>query len=298
MANPFAKLDWSLVQAFVAVADSGSLSAAAKSLNLTQPTVGRQISAMEDALGLELFQRRPKGMEITDIGLSLLPAAQSMSAAANELQMSAAGSKESPGGTVRITSSVFMGHYVLPGILAGIRREHPEIALELVPSDTSENLLFREADIAVRLYRPTQLDVVTRLIGALELGLFASKAYLDRIGRPVDILDVDVVGYDRNDLIVQGFRTAGIEVTRDSFPVRCDLQSTYWELVRAGCGAGFCQRGIALKDPTVEEIPMDFRIPPLEVWLTAPEAIRLNPTVSKVWSALAEALAKVVDHRP
>ncbi len=298
MTSSLSKLDWALVQAFVTVAETGSLSAAARSLGLTQPTIGRQIAAMEATLGLELFHRRHRGMELTDLGLGLLPAAQSMNAAAKELELSAAGSNASPGGTVRITSSVFMGHYILPSILADIRTAAPEIALELVPTDSSENLLFREADIAIRLYRPTQLDVVTRHIGALDLGLFASKAYLDRIGRPADIMDLDVVGYDRNDLIIQGFRQAGVEVTRDSFPVRCDMQTTYWELVRAGCGAGFCQTGVARKDPTVEEIPLGFEIPPLEVWLTAPEAIRLNPTVSTVWTALVEALMHVVDRRP
>ncbi|MEL7027350.1 MAG: LysR substrate-binding domain-containing protein, partial [Pseudomonadota bacterium] len=121
---------------------------------------------------------------------------------------------------------------------------------------------------------------------------------LCRTGNDDQLLDLDFVGYDRSDLLIQGFRNAGVEVTRDSFAVRCDLQTTYWELVRAGCGAGFCQKGVAQSDPNVEEIPLGFQIPPLEVWLAAPQAIRQNPAVARVWDALAEALSDVVDHRP
>lgn len=298
MDNAFGKLDWSLVQAFVAVAETGSLSAAGRRLGLTQPTIGRQIAAIETALGLELFQRRHRGMEPTEAALDLLPAARAMHAAANDLALAAAGQAKAEGGTVRITSSVFAGHHLLPSVLAGLRADHPEIQLELVPSDTTENLLFREADIAVRMYRPTQLDVVTRHIGSLEIGLYAAESYLARIGPVTQLEDFDLVGYDRNDAILRGFRAAGMDIRREDFPVRCDLQSTYWELVRAGCGVGFCQRGVAARTPGVVEIPLPVEIPPLEVWLTAPETLRLNPAVSIVWDALAAALAEEVDRRP
>ena len=294
-------LDWALVQAFVAVAETGSLSGAARKLGLTQPTLGRQVAAMEAALGLDLFHRQPRGMAPTDTALALLPSAKAMEAAAQELSLAAAGQSATPGGTVRITASIFASHYTLPPILADLRAQAPEIALELVPSDTTENLLFREADIAVRMYRPTQLDVITRHIGAFEIGLFAATSYLDRVGRPQtlgDVLAMDIVGYDRNDAIIRGFQAGGVTVTRDSFAMRCDAQANYWELVRAGCGAGFCQTGVGRGDPGVEEIALGVDIPSLEVWLTSPEAIRHSPTVARVWDALATGLAKVVDRRP
>jgi len=301
MAQSLHSLDWSLIQAFVTVADEGSLSAAARALGLTQPTVGRQIAAMEAALGLELFQRQRRGMAPTEAALSLLPAARAMHIAAHDLTLAAAGRAGAPGGTVRLTASVFASHHILPPMLARLRSDAPEIALDLVPSDTTENLLFREADIAVRMYRPAQLDVVTRLIGYLDLGLFAAKTYLDRAGRPrtaEELLALDFVGYDRNDLLIRGFREAGFEVGRDFFATRCDNQTTYWELVRAGCGAGFCQTAIARADPLVEELSLGVALPKLEVWLTAPEAIRRSPPVARVWANLAEALGRVVDHRP
>ncbi|MEL7026905.1 MAG: LysR family transcriptional regulator, partial [Pseudomonadota bacterium] len=184
MASGLNKLDWSLVQAFVAVFETGSLSAAARSLGLTQPTIGRQIAAMEEALGLDLFHRKHRGMEPTAAALDLLSAGKAMRDAAGALELAAAGSSSNPVGTVRITSSVFAAHHILPPVLAKLRADEPQITLDLVPSDTTENLLFREADVAVRMYRPTQLDVVTRQIGSIELGLFAARAYLDRVGRP------------------------------------------------------------------------------------------------------------------
>ncbi|MEM9852699.1 MAG: LysR family transcriptional regulator, partial [Pseudomonadota bacterium] len=257
--------------------------------------------AMEAALGLDLFHRQPRGMAPTDTARALLPAAQAMEAAAQELSLAAAGQSANPGGTVRITASVFASHYTLPPILADLRADAPEIALELVPSDTTENLLFREADIAVRMYRPTQLDVITCHIGAFEIGLYAATSYLDRIGRPKtldDVLAMDIVGYDRNDAIIRGFQAGGVDVTRDSFAMRCDAQANYWELVRAGCGAGFCQKGVARADPRVEKIALGVEVAPLDVWLTSPVAIRHSPVVARVWDALAIGLAQLVDRRP
>lgn len=301
MDRPLAALDWSLVQSFVAVVEEGSLSAAARALGLTQPTIGRQIGLMEAQLGLSLFRRRPRGMEPTEAARQILPSAQAMRDAARDLALAAVGSAQAPGGTVRITASVFASHHILPPILARLRAEAPEIALDLVPSDTTENLLFREADIAVRMYRPTQLDVVTRRIGTLALGLFAAKDYLDRVGRPAspdDVLALDFVGYDRGEDIIRGFRAAGVEVGREFFATRCDHQSTYWELVRAGCGAGFGQVGVARLDPDLEELVLGVPIPELEVWLTAPEAIRHSPPVARVWAVLADALGDAVDPHP
>ncbi|MDG1431558.1 MAG: LysR family transcriptional regulator, partial [Paracoccaceae bacterium] len=153
------KLDWSLVQSFLAVAEHGSLSAAAKALGASQPTVGRQIKAMEVALGVTLFVRQPRGLVLSETGSDLIEPAKAMQEAVNEISLRAAGREDATIGTVRITASITVSHYVLPPIIAAIRLAEPGVAIELVPSDESENLLFREADIALRMYRPTQLDV-------------------------------------------------------------------------------------------------------------------------------------------
>lgn len=297
MDTAFEKLDWSLIRAFLAVAETGSLSAAARALGASQPTLGRQVKAMETQLGAELFHRRPRGFELTALGAALIEPARAMRASANRIALAAAGQEARLEGTVRITASVAMSLYHLPAIIARIREAEPAIQIELVPSDSSRNLLFREADIAVRMYRPRQLDLVTTHLGDIELGLFGATSYLDRRGRPArqdELLGHDLVGYDTNPAILDGFRAAGIDLSREWFETRCDDHAVYWELVRAGCGLGFAQASVGRGCPDVEEIPIDLDLPTFPVWLTAHEAMRHTPRVRRVWEMLAEGLAPLV----
>lgn len=290
-------LDWSLIAAFLAVGETGSLSAAARQLLSTQPTVGRQIKALEGQLGVELFHRNPRGLTLSETGAQLIPAAKSMREAAGQIALTAAGQTASLAGTVRVTASAFMSVYHLPQIIAEIRNAEPEIAIELVPSDDSRNLLFREADIAVRMYQPTQLDLVTRHIGDLSLSVFASHCYVAQRGRPQspeDILTYDFVGYDADTRIIDGFRQAGLPVDRDFFKVRCDDNIANWALVRAGCGIGFAQREVGLRDPDVVEIDIGFPIPPLPIWLTAHQVMRQSPRIRRVWDLLVDGLKPLV----
>ena len=177
-------LDWSLLQSFIAVAGKGSLSAAARALGGSQPTMGRHIGALESELGVRLFERTACGLELTPTGLELLDHARRMDAAANHLSLAAEGRAEAVAGTIRITASEIVATYILPEILTALRRAEPEIEIELVASDRSENLLQREADIAVRMYRPPQADVFTRKVGDLKLGIFAAESYVARRGAP------------------------------------------------------------------------------------------------------------------
>ena len=297
MDSEIGKLDWALVRAFLAVADTGSLSAAARQTGISQPTLGRQMKAIEAALGLTLFRRHPRGFALTEAGAALLSPARAMRAAMQEIAMYAAGHDGDLNGTVRITASDMVCHHVLPPMVARIRAAAPEIAVELVPSDTTENLLYREADIAVRMYRPEQLEIVARYLGDIALGVFASKSYAERHGLPDSVAALrnhDIVGYDRSELIVRGMRQAGFEIGREDFPVRCDDQTVYWELVRAGCGIGFGQAMVARGDPEMIEIDLGIPVPSLPVWLAAHEGLRHTPRVRKVWDVLAEGLGRVV----
>jgi DNA-binding transcriptional LysR family regulator len=290
--------DWSLVQSFLAVAESGSLSGGARISGLSQPTLGRHVQALEQQMGASLFERHARGLTLSDTGVSLLPMAHQMRNAMNQMSLIAVGQSQKLEGTVRITASVFASHHLLPPVLAEIRMKEPAIELELMPSDGTENLLFREADIAVRMYRPTQLDIVTRHIGNLELGVFAARSYLDRKGYPQnleDILKFDLVGYDRNDLIVHTMNAMGWRVARDDFAVRCDNQATYWELVRAGCGIGFSQANVGRADPAIVELDFDLDIPPLPVWLATHQAMRQTPRIRRVWDLLADGLKRAAD---
>ncbi|WP_425097570.1 LysR family transcriptional regulator [Tropicibacter sp. S64] len=287
------KLDWSLIQSFLAVADCGSLSEAARRLGTSQPTVGRQVQRIEESLQLSLFTRQARGLALSEAGQALLPHARRMAEALHALSLAAAGRSDALTGTVRITASVFTAHHHLPPILARLRMEEPQIEVELAASDTSENLLYREADIAVRMYRTEQLDIVTKHLGDLKLGLYAAKSYLDRKGTPrtfPDVWSMDLVGYDRSDLLLRGMREYGMEATRDWFATRCDHHAVYWELVRAGCGIGIAQACMGDHDKTVVRLFPEVPLPGLPVWLAAHEAVRTTPRIRRVWDALEEGL--------
>ncbi|MGV6848445.1 MAG: LysR substrate-binding domain-containing protein [Marinibacterium sp.] len=285
--------DWTLVQSFLAVAETGSLSGAATRLKRSQPTLGRQIRALETDLQAVLFDRHARGLRLSEAGAALLPHARAMAEAGQALGLAAAGQSADSGGTIRLTASVFLSHYVLPGVLAGLRRDAPDLRIELLASDASDNLLYREADIAIRMYRPTQLDLVIRHLADIPLGVFAAQSYLDRAGRPVrpeDLLDHDLVGFDRNEVILRTMRRLGWPAERDSFAVRCDNQAVYLALIRAGCGIGFTQIGVGRDQPGLEHLDLGLDLPPLPVWLTAHERLRHVPRIARAWDLLAARL--------
>lgn len=286
------KLDWTLTRSFLAVAESGSLSQAARALGLSQPTLGRHIAEMETTLGLELFTRQPRGLTPTEAAEALLPHARAMRAAAADLALAAAGRNADLTGTVRLTASRIVAYHILPPMLASLRARHPGIEVELVPSDTSENLHYREADIALRMYRPTQENVVTRHLTDLPTALYAAQSQIARQGLPKTtdaLMQMEFVGFDRSDLILRMMAQMGIKRRREDFAIRCDDQVVYWQLVRAGLGIGGMQCLVGDADPTVARIAPFVPMPSLPVWLTAPEALRQTPRIRAVLDHLAEA---------
>jgi DNA-binding transcriptional LysR family regulator len=253
---------------------------------------------MEEQLGAELFQRRDKGLVLTETGTSLLTAARAMRLAAHEIELRAAGRAEKLDGTVRLSASVAVAVHHLPTLIATARVKEPMISLELVSNDLSSNLHFREADIAVRMYRPTQLDLVTLHLGDLKFGLFASRGYIARRGMPKtteDLLEHDVIGMDKGPHIIEGFRRAGFEVSRDWFKVKTDDTEAYWALLNAGCGIGFGQKTIGRKYPDLQEITLDLNLPLLPVWLTAHETVLLQPRVRRIWDILSEGFSELCE---
>lgn len=286
-------IDWSLVRAFLAVAENGSLSAAARLLGTSQPTLGRQVHQLEDLLGQVLFHRKPKGLELTANGQSLLEPARNMHRAMIAIELTAAGQQTEATGTVRITASDTVSVYILPPILAALHANHPGISIDVVPSDSSENLLFREADIAVRMYRPEQLELVARHLGDFPLGLFASRGYLQKAGRPrtiADLFDHPVIGYDRNEEIIRGMQERKMPASRDMFAFRCDSHTVGWEMVRAGCGVGFGMKALGELHDDVEDLDFGIDLPSLPVWLATHQALRHTPRIAVVWEALAKGL--------
>ncbi|MEO0668440.1 MAG: LysR family transcriptional regulator [Pseudomonadota bacterium] len=286
--------DWSQIQSFAAVAAHGSLSAAARAVGSSQPTLSRHIAQLETELGTRLFDRGRAGMALTIAGADLLGHAEAMADAA--AQFGPAAPTSSLDGTVRITASRVVSHFTLPAIIADLRAAHPEIEIEVAASDSSENLLRREADIALRMYRPTQDDVITRHVADLELGAYASHSYIARRGLPERLQDVpqhDLIGYDRSTLILDGFRARGLMLDRHAFGVRCDDQAACWQLVLAGCGIGFTQCIVGDNDPRVQRLFGEEPVETLPVWLTAHPDLRRVPRVRVVYDALATALSQM-----
>ena len=286
--------DWALIPAFLAVAETGSLSAAARRLGASQPTLGRQIRALESSLHTELFRRVPRGLDLTEAGAALLAPARAMAVEAARMARLAEARETGLAGTVRITASRVVSHYLLPPVIAGLRREVPEIRLDLVPSDETENLLFREADIALRMYPPEQDALIARRLRDLPLGVYAARGFLDRVGRPgtiAEALAAGFIGLDRSGLDLQVIRGLGTPAERDDFAVRTDDQPLHWRLIRAGCGIGVVQVKIADGDRQVERLLPDVPLPVLPMWIVAPAALRTTPRLRRVWDALADAFA-------
>jgi DNA-binding transcriptional LysR family regulator len=287
--------DWNLIRSFLSVARTGSLSAAARALNTTQPTIGRHINELEASLDVILFQRGRDGFQLTDKGLALYERAEPMLGAATAFGRLAAGSINKIAGTVRITASEVVSAYVLPAILAELAIAEPDIEIELVGSNLLGNLLARDADIAVRMVRPTQNDLVMRHVADLPLAMCASKAYFERSGRPQvpqDLAEHRLIGWDRSDDIIKGFAQFGVNVDRHAFHFRSDNQIVLWEAIKAGLGIGFAQRMLVAREADVEQVLPDLPLPSLPMWLTIHEDLRTSARIRRVLDFLHPALKR------
>ncbi|WP_131115602.1 LysR family transcriptional regulator [Lichenihabitans psoromatis] len=286
-------IDWSLLRSFLAVVETGSLSAAATQLSATQPTLSRHIRELEATVGVSLFTRSARGLDPTEAALSLVDDARAMGEAAQTLTLKAQGRSQQLTGTVRITASVVVAGLILPPILAGLRRAEPNIQIEVVASDLAQNLLRQDADIAIRMFKPTQGALIARKLGEAPIGLFGHQSYFARRGRVDgrdDLLTHDVIGFDRSDAIIKGYAALGLSATRQSFPIRCDDHLVYWNLLLAGAGLGFAQVPLASRYPELEQVPVDMNVPPLPVWLVLHEEVRSNARVRRVANHLSATL--------
>ncbi|MFN5177387.1 LysR family transcriptional regulator [Limnohabitans sp.] len=289
--------DWSLVRSFLAVLEQGSLLAAARQLQASQPTIGRHVAELESQLGLVLFERTGRGLLPTETALRLADAARVMQNGADALARNVMGADHAVSGTVRITASQPVSCYVLPSLLAQMRQLLPEVQVELVASNAVSNLLRREADIAVRMVQPDQATLIARRVGKVALKACAHQDYLRRRGvprHPSDLLAHDLIGGDRNDETLKGFAAAGMPVSREQFAFRTDDLIVVWQAVRAGLGIGFVSEHQIRTDPAVTPLLPKLKIEPLPVWLAVHKEIRTNPRIRAVYDFLAEALPRSI----
>jgi DNA-binding transcriptional LysR family regulator len=290
-------IDWSLYRTLLAVIDTGSLSAAARRLGLSQPTVGRHVAELEAGLGAgALFTRSQAGLMPTEAALALKPHAEAMAAAAEALARTASGEAQAETGVVRITASEVMGVEVLPAILAAFHEAHPGITLELALSNRQEDLLRRDADIAVRMVRPTQDALFARRVGAVPVRLYAHKRYLAAHGAPDSLRSPghSAVGFDRDVATLRALEALQLPLNREMFAFRSDSDLAQLAAVRAGFGVGGCQTGIARRDPDLVPVLEHAFSFDMEVWVAMHEDLKTTRRMRLVFDALAEGLTAYV----
>ena len=273
-----ANADWDLFQSLHAVLQAGSLSAAAKSRGLTQPTLGRHIEALEQKLGAPLFLRSPRGLTPTDLARQLEQHLPEMHAAAAAALRDASGSADSLKGAIRITASQIIGAEVLPPILGAFHGRHPEIDIELVLSNKTEDLSRRDADIAVRMMRPTQGALLARKVGSLGVGFYAAPDYVARHGLPQDLAglrDRPMIGFDRVAPPIEALKDLALpwEISRELFAFRSDNDLAQIAAIRAGLGIGTCQHQLARRYGLTPVLAEAFEFE-LEVWIAMHETLK------------------------
>ena len=288
------KFDWNHAKAFLLTTQTGSLTAAAKALGTTQPTLSRQIAALEDALGVALFERVGRGFQLTPGGMDLVEHAQAMGEAAGKLSLAATGQSEQLEGHVCITATEVMAAFELPTIIRELRCKYPGIEIEVIASNSTSDLKRREADIALRSFRPTQPDLVARRACRRRAHLYAAPAYLRSLGHPqspADLKQAQFLGFDRRDTMIKAMREYGFDLTRANFPVVTESHLVQWEMVKQGVGIGFMIESIGDLEPGVDRVLPQQPSFDAEIWLVAHREVKTNRRIRTVFDYLASALS-------
>src|SRR5262245_58631221 len=284
-------MDWTALRDFLAVAETGSLSRAAIKLGVSQPTLTRRMAALEERLRAELFRRTPRGIELTEAGESVLSAARQMEQEANSLELAVSGRDTALAGLVRVTATEGIGIHWLTPQLAQFQLAHPAIEIQLLLQTQVLNLLQREADIAVRLSRPVQSDLVARKVGDLAFGVYASRSYLEKHGRPLvpeDLAKHRSVAMDESTRWLTG---PGAElqkaISAATVAYRANSGQAQLAVIRAGCGVGAAVRFLAERHPEIEQVLPESEIL-LELWLISHPAMRRSARIRAVFDFLAQ----------
>ena len=288
------ELDWELCRSFLAVLRAGSLAGAARRLGVTHPTIRRHVEELEAGLGSALFVRSPSGLAPTELAESLRDPAQTMEAAFEQLVRTASGAGDAIEGTVRITASEVMTFEVLPLMLAALKERYPGLVFELVVTDEVVDVLRHEADLAVRLVRPAQVDLVAKRVGRVPFGLFATRQWIGT--HPAD-MTMDgllrggyLIGYDRSRTFLDALAASGVRAERRDFGFRSDNTLAQLAALRAGLGVGVCQLPLAARDPTLDRVLPEIR-GELEVWVVSHRDLLRSRRVRACMDALAQDLA-------
>ncbi|WP_244577824.1 LysR family transcriptional regulator [Hoeflea halophila] len=287
--------DWNRARAFLVTAEEGSLSAAARALGMAQPTLGRQVAALEQELGVALFERVGRGLTLTPGGLELMDHVRAMGEAAARMSLSASGRTQAIEGTVSISASEVDAAFRMPAILARLRQEAPGIDVELVATNSESDLRRREADIAIRNYRPTQPNLVGRRIRDLEGRIYASPAYLDSISNPETpeaVSKAHFIGFNRSGEFITAMARFGLTLTQRNFPLVSESHLVQWNHVKQGLGIGVMAADIGDAEPGVVRVLPDAEALVVPVWLVTHREVHTSRRVRLVYDLMAEELAR------
>ncbi|MEO1573806.1 MAG: LysR family transcriptional regulator [Pseudomonadota bacterium] len=283
--------DWNQVRAFLATAEEGSLSAAARALGLTQPTLSRQVAGLESELGVTLFERAHRSMELTESGYALLEHVRDMGAAATRVSLAASGRSELIDGHVSVTATEGFAVTHMPAIAERVRERAPGIELEIIAANESLDLIRREADIAVRHARPEQGDLIAKRVAGTTADFYAAKHYLDRKGRattPAEMGDYDFIGFETPTRLVEYFNAMGIPVTRDHFKVYSASGFVITALMEQGLGVGVLPKDVARRHPTLEQVVPALPGFDIPVWLVTHRELHTSRRIRLVFDCIAE----------
>jgi len=287
--------DWNRARAFLVTAEEGSLSAAARALGMAQPTLGRQVSALEQELGVALFERVGRGLTLTPSGLELMDHVRAMGEAAARMSLSASGKAQAIEGTVSISASEVDAAFRLPSIVTKLRQIAPGIDVEIVATNSESDLRRREADIAIRNYRPTQPNLVARKIRDIHGRIYASRSYLDSIGNPSTaeaFFGADFIGFNRSGEFIAAMTRFGLILTQANFPVVSQSHLVQWSHVKQGLGIGIMAADIGDAEPDVVQVLPDLDPIVIPVWLVTHRDVHTSRRVRLVYDLMAKQLAQ------
>ena len=293
--------DWNQVRAFLATAEEGSFSGAARALKSTQPTIGRQVSALEGSLGVTLLERSVRGLTITQAGRELLEHVRAMGEAAALISMVADGQSQEVMGEVTITATDLMSAAILPAILAPLRQTAPGIRVRILATGDIRNLMQREADIAIRHVRPDQPDLIARHVADFRGTLYGASAYLERAGRPTtprDVADLAFVGNADPDHLLAPLHNQGIPVRAENFVISSDSNVVEWALVKAGYGISLLPEVLCDAEPGIEKVLPSLPSLQFPVWLVTHRELKTNRRIRLVFDTVARGLAAAVAMAP
>ncbi|PCI34386.1 MAG: hypothetical protein COB54_00920 [Alphaproteobacteria bacterium] len=287
-------MDWSALKVFLAIAESGSLTAAARTLKISQPTLSRKLSTLEQSLDSQLFQRLPRGLVLTEAGESIMASVRQMEDQALEVEKKLTGQNLRLEGTVRLTTTEFIGSFWITEDMRGFRDLYPGISVALQVDMQVLNLVRREGDIAVRLGRPSQPDLIAKKLGSFVNYLAASTGYLEKHGRPEtvdDLKDHYGVGFSPDMMLQPQITKLYSHFHKENILFSSNSLTSIYQAINNGLGIGMVPDIAADHYPDIEFILPEAHKMELEVWLVTHADIQHNARIRALYDYLSTTLS-------